>query len=480
MTEQGWVVALVVLFAGLLSGFALSAITRRRDGAAGDDGGAAARLNELEARRAQLMEQLRLVGIDAAAPGERATLEREAAEVLRELDTLAGAPSSPAPAPAPAPGAAPAPASAPARAAAPAPARPGMSPQLVGALKGGLVVGIAFLLYTTLSNETAPRAPGMSITGNDAVAPMSTPAAATGAATGMGGGAASGMGGDQQAGSLAAQETPRLMAARERLAANPDSHEAKVALGWALVEAGGWIDVYHLADELVTANASDPDGLALAVAVRVAMGQREGLAPLVDQALMEYPDHAMLLAWRGRIAQITGDAGAKATFFSKALAAAADKADMQQLIAAFEASGVPTSRHPGPGAAPAPARPAEVAGDDGTAAFEGGVSGTVTLAAGVSPPPGAVLFLIARTPGGNGGPPTATRKIVSPTFPRAFTLGPADVMMGGPFPAAVTVQARLDSDGNPMTREATDLVAAWPDEVAPGQRGIVLELAPSR
>ncbi|PKN57466.1 MAG: hypothetical protein CVU56_10725 [Deltaproteobacteria bacterium HGW-Deltaproteobacteria-14] len=478
-------VALVVLVAGLLSGFALSAITRRRDGAPADDGGAAARLAELEARRAQLMEQLRLVGIDAAAPGERATLERQAAEVLRELDGLTRAASPAAPAAPVAPAAPAAPAAAHVAAApAPAPARPraaastGLPPQLIGALKGGVVVGIAFLLYTTLSNQTAPRQPGGSITGNDAVAPMSTPSAATGAATGMGGGG-SDPGAGQQAGSLAPQETPRLSSARAELEAHPDSREAKVALGWALVEAGGWIDVYHLADELVAANASDPDGLALAVAVRVAMGQREGLAPLVDQALMEYPEHAMLLAFRGRIAQLTGDAEGKASFFAKALAAAADKAEMQRLIAAFEVAGVPTSRHPGPGAAPAPV---EAAGgrDDGTAAFEGGVSGTVTLAAGVSPPPGAVLFLIARTPGGNGGPPTATRKIVSPTFPRAFTLGPADVMMGGPFPDAVTIQARLDSDGNPMTREATDLVAAWPDEVRPGQRGIVLELAPSR
>ncbi|MCA9516045.1 MAG: hypothetical protein KC635_13970, partial [Myxococcales bacterium] len=369
---------------------------------------------------------------------------------------------------------------------APPAARPGgLSPQLVGALKGAAVVGVAFLLYVALSDKSGPRAPGQSMTGNDAVGrptpqQVVAPAGGGGEAPAMGGGQDDGggdMGGGQQARSLTPEVTPRLQAASERVEADPGSRDARVELGWALVEARGWIDVYHTAEDLLAADAEDADGLALAAAVRVAMGQRDGVAELLDRAIAKDPKNANAYAWRGRVAQLVGDEDGKAKYWTEARGLAPDKAAMDATIAGFEAAGTAPSRHPGPGEAPAQAQPAD---DGGTEAFEGGVSGTVKLAAGATPPAGAVLFLIARVPGAAGGPPAATRKIVSPTFPRAFTLGPSDVMMGGAFPESVTVQARLDSDGNPMTRDPSDLVASWPGEVQAGQRGIVLELAPGR
>lgn|GEM_PF-352420 len=489
MTEQGWVVAAIVLVAGLLSGLALAGITRKRaDEPEGKRDAREQRIAELEARRAQLMEQLRLSGIEAASADEKAAIERDAGLVLRELDELRAAPpeatatvatelaSTPAAPPAEAAATVPSPA-APAAPAAPSASATkgswGLSPQLAGAIKGGAVVAVGFVLYLALTSQTGPRAPGASITGNDAVAPMGAGAStrAPAASSSM----AAGQGDGQEARSLTAVDTPRLRAARAEVAANPSSHAARVELGWALVDAGGWIEVYRLAEALLNENESDADGLALAVAVRVAMGQREGLAPLVDQAIDAFPNHPMLLAWRGRVAQLTGDAAGAERFWARARTAASGDAELDALIGDFRRTPAATpSPHPGPGAAPA--RPATTA----EAGFEGGVSGTVKLASGVTAPPGGVLFLIARRAGADGGPPAATRKIVGPSFPRAFTLGPADLMMGGEFPERVTVQARLDSDGDPLTRSPSDLVAAWPSEVRAGQRGVVLELAPGR
>ena len=94
------------------------------------------------------------------------------------------------------------------------------------------------------------------------------------------------------------------------------------------------------------------------------------------------------------------------------------------------------------------------------------------------PPSGATL--IAGGPkiaGATGGPPLAVQRIPSPSFPMSFAIGPADAMMaGGPFPERVTVEARLDADGNAMTEGPSDVSARA--EVAPGANGVELTLGP--
>lgn len=88
---------------------------------------------------------------------------------------------------------------------------------------------------------------------------------------------------------------------------------------------------------------------------------------------------------------------------------------------------------------------------------------------------GGVLFLFVRPAGATGGPPLAVQRIPAPTFPRAFAIGPQDAMIeGGPFPDRVTVEARLDGDGDAMTAEPADLSAR--SEAAPGDSGLRLAL----
>ncbi|HYO46762.1 MAG TPA: hypothetical protein VEY33_08755 [Gemmatimonadota bacterium] len=102
------------------------------------------------------------------------------------------------------------------------------------------------------------------------------------------------------------------------------------------------------------------------------------------------------------------------------------------------------------------------------------IRGTIEAPAGAS---GGVLFLFVRAAGATGGPPLAVQRIPSPSFPREFSIGPQDAMMaGGPFPDRVSVEARLDQDGNAMTEGPGDLSAS--SETAPGSTGITLTLAP--
>lgn len=133
-----------------------------------------------------------------------------------------------------------------------------------------------------------------------------------------------------------------------------------------------------------------------------------------------------------------------------------------------------------PGAATAPALPATgpatgfaagPAAEPADAAQT--IRGTIEAPAGTG---GGVLFLFVRAAGAAGGPPLAVQRIPSPSFPLEFAIGPQDAMMdGGPFPERVTIEARLDGDGNAMTEGPEDLSART--EASPGATNIGLALA---
>ena len=103
------------------------------------------------------------------------------------------------------------------------------------------------------------------------------------------------------------------------------------------------------------------------------------------------------------------------------------------------------------------------------------IGGVVQLAAGAEVGEGGVLFVIARS--GGGGPPLAVKRLPAGPFPLSFQLGPDDVMIKSrPFAGPITLSARLDRDGDPLTRGDDDLLAELADPVEPGARGLELNL----
>ena len=78
------------------------------------------------------------------------------------------------------------------------------------------------------------------------------------------------------------------------------------------------------------------------------------------------------------------------------------------------------------------------------------------------------LFLIARRAEVRQGPPAAVRKFDGPTFPLDFDLGTEHLMMGGAWPSEVWVEARLDSDGNAMTKSDEDWVSELKGPIVKG------------
>lgn len=111
------------------------------------------------------------------------------------------------------------------------------------------------------------------------------------------------------------------------------------------------------------------------------------------------------------------------------------------------------------------------------------ISGRVELAAeaaGRQPSP-AVLFVIARPQGATGGPPLAVVRIPDPVFPVDFEIGPDDVMIPTMrFAGPIALTARLDGDGNAMTRADSDLASGEIAPQEPGATGVALVLGGSR
>lgn len=131
-----------------------------------------------------------------------------------------------------------------------------------------------------------------------------------------------------------------------------------------------------------------------------------------------------------------------------------------------------------PGNAPGegPGRPAT-----GSAVAESEpIQGRIELAPGLEGmlPADGVLFVIARPQGVSGGPPLAVLRVPAPRFPLEFTIGPENVMIPSMrFEGSLSLTARLDADGNAMTRGEQDLSSVVESPVLPGASGVRLLLS---
>jgi len=94
--------------------------------------------------------------------------------------------------------------------------------------------------------------------------------------------------------------------------------------------------------------------------------------------------------------------------------------------------------------------------------------------------PTDVLFVMARQAmaPGQAGRLVAVRRFTGMKFPLRYDLSAKNLMMPGvPFSGPFIVRARLDRDGDPMTKGADDLYAEFAKNVANGDEAIHLVLA---
>jgi len=228
------------------------------------------------------------------------------------------------------------------------------------------------------------------------------------------------------------------------VAKSPDNLEMRNELAKAYLERENLMGVFDQTKYILARTPDDARALTYQALVRMSMGQRDGAAEMLHHAIKSDPqliDAYVALAWddiqSGKMSE------AEAQIAEAARRHPEQKARLDDVLSKMKEQ----AKNPPPAAAPAPAA---------AAAPTSGPSVHVTLTLAGTPSPNAVLYVIARAAGQTAGPPAAVKRIANPTFPLDIDLSAADSMMGQPLPANVRIEARLDSDGDAMTKNPSD------------------------
>ena len=456
-----WLPGVVALALGLAAGLVLALRVRAARGARLE--AVPVEVRDLEGKRDVLLHQLQeledMAGKQTPAhlAEERYRLELEAAGVLMALDRRAAAQAAPKGKKKPQRDEAPA---------SPPPAGwLAQSPALRGFLWGaGAMLVLGGLLFSVRETATA-RPEGGSPTG----APM---------------------GGRPAAGPETAAASEEEAQLRARVESHPDDLDARLSLAQLDLGKGDMMGVWNETKAILDREPGHPRAIAYQALVRLAMGQGDVARSMLEKLLADSPDllegylHLALVQLRTGHPQ---DAEAVMARAEKRFPERADTlkrllAQMREQAAAegeapVAGEGDPHAGLGMPEAAPV-AKPAAPEPASASASVPAGksVEGVLELDASLQHAlaPGAVVYVIAREAGGSGGPPAAVKRLPA-SFPLRFQLSAADSMMGGELPAKLKIEARVDSDGDAMTHDASDPSAAL-DGVALGTRDLRLVL----
>lgn len=443
-----WGPGLVALFAGLVIGFFLLRRSLRQSGAAAAPVAAPAPRREAAARYEALVAQLRDLEDNASQleperlARERYALELSAAGALLEME--AGATRSAATTTAQAQTV---------TGDAAAPATVG-SPALRGFLWGAGGVAALALLGVMVSRQATERREGGSLTGS--------------------------IPGEEERAAVP-DDVARLQAA---VAARPDDLDARLELSLAHLQRRELMAVFEQTQYVLERRPKDPRALSYQALVRLAMGQAPEAEKMLQTAIAADPDSldarlhlGLVYLQQGRMAE------AEASLAEAIRRHPEEREQIEGLLqqmreqaaqqAAAPAAGGAASPDPHAGVAPV-APPASAPAATGAATVGADAVG-VSIRLGTGLQGRGVLFVVVREAGQQAGPPIAARRVGSPVFPLQVVLGAGDSMMGQPLPEKLSLEARLDSDGDVTTRGPGDLVARR-DGVARGSADTTLEL----
>jgi hypothetical protein len=106
---------------------------------------------------------------------------------------------------------------------------------------------------------------------------------------------------------------------------------------------------------------------------------------------------------------------------------------------------------------------------------EQSLSGTIRLKKGLKAKPTMLLFISVRSLS-QGGAPLAAKREATFSFPFNFQITEDNlIMQGRPFEGAVQITARLDADGDPLTKQAGDLWGGVQARVGEQNLNIVID-----
>jgi len=262
------------------------------------------------------------------------------------------------------------------------------------------------------------------------------------------------------------QRDPAMEQAEAAVAKSPDDLGMRDELAKAYLERENLMKVFEHTAYVLKRAPNDARALTYQALVRVSMGQSDGAVEMLQRAVKSDPDLTdayVALAWanmqRGKTSEAEGliaEAGRRHPDQKAKLdeVLVRMKEQMRNAPPAAMPANHPALPNPDGSQSASPAMAA--AQSPGPAAGGPSVHVTLTLDRSAKSSPNAVLFVIARGAGETAGPPAAVKRIMAPTFPLEIDLTAADSMMGQPLPATIRIEARLDSDGDAMTKNPSD------------------------
>jgi cytochrome c-type biogenesis protein CcmH/NrfG len=257
-------------------------------------------------------------------------------------------------------------------------------------------------------------------------------------------------GGSQVTGATITQQIADL---EEQVQADPSNIDPLNQLAHIAIQRGDLSGAMRWMD---SARALDPDHIEVRTHMAILQASI-GMTKQAEQALNEVleiePEFSKALFWSGVISLRSGD---RETAILKLEAALNNASTREERVMTTQA--LAEARKP----------PATVM-----------LRGAIGLAEGVDNPSSGVLFIMVRPSERAAGPPIAAIRLDPRGLPGTFTITDRDMMMAGSWPETVWIDARLDTDGNPSTKEDTDLRSVSMGPFSAGTEDIRLELSSS-
>jgi tetratricopeptide (TPR) repeat protein len=425
--EFSWTPPLVVLALGAVAGAVVVAVRSKNKAAhqATAHSPEESRNSDLQRRYDALIRRL----AEGGSSGEKEAIELEAARVLMEMESGAppeaalAEPDSPTPGPA---GAPPKPASA-----------------IAGFLYGVLAMGTLGGLVYLASSGASLRPEGGSPTGGNTMGSAASSQPPTNAA-----------------------EDAAIAALEEAVRNAPTDIAQRVELTRAYLQRRDLMKVFDQTQAILEVEPGQPHALTYQALVRVAMGQADQAETMLIDAIKKNPriEDAYIHLAIARL-QLNNRKGAEEAIQAGQKEFPEDKELLANVFAQI------SSASENPATSPAPEAPPETPGAQGAAPPASGSSASavvvIDLPKGLTIPQNAILFVIAREAGFETGPPIAVKRVAAVNFPITVTLSEKDSMAGESLPGLIRIDARVDSDGDPMTKDPRDPVASE-DNVRPG------------
>lgn len=226
-----------------------------------------------------------------------------------------------------------------------------------------------------------------------------------------------------------------------------------IAQGRASFEQQNWPKAIEAFKGVLAIDPNHPEAHTYMGFILAQAEHADGALLAFDRALTSHPDFPLALWGKGMLLyRAKGDLPAAREALEKLVSlvpAGSERAEIEKILGELREQ---------PGQKEGGAKSKSISG--ASRLIEGVISVNPKLGGEVKS--NSVLFVIAHSANSASGPPLAVKRVDRPVFPVTYSLGPENLMMPGTsFAGKVRISARLDKDGNPMTRAPGDFVGYY-------------------